>query len=58
LRGPPSHGDDDLAAGVAVDQVADGCGDLTEGIGPVDGRPDLACVDELAERDQVGGVLG
>jgi hypothetical protein len=28
--GLPSHGDDDLAAGVAVDQVSDGCGDVTQ----------------------------
>ena len=41
----------------AVDQVADGCGDVAEGIGPVDGRLDLACLDELAQGDQVGGVL-
>jgi len=50
-------GDDDLAAGPTVEQVADGGGGLGERIAPVDRRRDVAGLDELGERGQVGGVL-
>src|SRR5829696_799063 len=56
-RWSASHRDDDLAAGAAVYQVADGGGDLAEGVGPVDCRLYLARLDQLAQGVQVGGVL-
>jgi hypothetical protein len=40
-----------------VQHVANGCGDLAERVGPVDGGCDLAGLDEFAEGRQVCGVL-
>ena len=56
-RGPNSHRDDDLAARVALGQVSNSRCDLAKGVGPVDGRLELTCLDELPQGDQVGGVL-
>src|SRR4051794_30640653 len=50
-------GDDEFASRAPVEQVADSRSDLAERIGAVDGRCELARVDELSERDQVLGVL-
>ena len=50
-------GDDEFASRAPVEQVADRRGDLAERIGAVDGRCELARVDELSERHQVFGVL-
>lgn len=48
-----SHGDEDLPPGVALFQIADGLGDLVQGVRPVDHRRDLAGLDELLEEPQV-----
>jgi hypothetical protein len=53
----PLDGDDDLAAGAAFLDVADGCRGLAERVGPVDGGCDLSGLDEIPEDPQVLGVL-
>ena len=44
-----SDGDDELAAAVALDQLADGLGDLGQRVGPADGRGDLASLQQLPQ---------
>jgi hypothetical protein len=44
-----SHGDDELAAPVALDQLADGLGDLGQRVGRADGRGDLAGLQQLPQ---------
>src|SRR5829696_2295573 len=56
-RGAGGDGDDELAAGVSVQQVADGRRRLGERVGPVDGGGELAGLDEVAQGAEVGGVL-
>ena len=55
---PASHGDDDLAPGPAVLDMADGGRGLGQRVGPVDRRLHLPGLDEIAQRGQVRGVLG
>jgi hypothetical protein len=61
VRSPPaspshvvgSHGDDDLAAGVACFERPHGLGDLPQRVGPADAWPELAGLDELPQDLQV-----
>ncbi len=48
---------DELAAGLPVEQVTDGRGDLVERVAPVDGGGDRAGLDELAEGAQVSVTI-
>src|SRR5437773_5313036 len=48
------HRDDDLAARLARADVADRLHSLAERIGPIDGGPELALLEELLEDDEVG----
>ena len=51
--GRASHPDHDLASGVSLLQVPDRLGGLTQRVGPVDDRRDLAGLDELLQHQQV-----
>src|SRR5918992_5163877 len=48
-----SHGDDDLAAGVARFERPHGLGGLAQRVDPADERPELAGLDELPQDLQV-----
>src|SRR5215212_5947558 len=52
-----SHGDDDSPLSVPFCQIPDGLWSLSERVGPVDHRRELAGFDELLKQDQVLAVL-
>src|ERR1700690_4492157 len=48
--------DGDLAACVALLDIADGGGCFAEGVGPVENRGDFACAHEICEEGEIGGI--